>query len=97
MKFDVLWVTAVFLLQLGSVELDIYPGWQASESLRWLRCIAVAVEMAVAQILKLHLTSWKVFFAVVSGTDGLLSSALLWMPPRCFTAMFLLTQSQHET
>ena len=49
---------------------------QASESLRWLRCIplqlvlgAVAVEISVAQILKLHLSFVKVSVAVADGAD----------------------------
>ena len=47
--------------------------------LGWLRCIplqmvlvAVAVEMSVAQILKLHLSFVKVSVAVVAGANGLI-------------------------
>ena len=58
-----LWVAAVLRLTLGSAERFGWPGYVASESLEWLRCIplqlvlvAVAVEMSVIQMLKLFLS-----------------------------------------
>ena len=65
------------LLPLSSAERVGLSGLLASESLGWLKCIplqlvlvAVAVKMSVAQMLKLHGSSWKVSVAVVAGTDG---------------------------
>ena len=61
-KSAALWVAAVLWLPLGSAEWVGWAGLLASESLGWLRCIplqlvlvAVAVEMSVAQMFKLHL------------------------------------------
>ena len=57
-------------------------------SMGWLRCIllqlqlaAVAVEMSVAQMLKLHLSYVKLSVAVVAGADNhiLLSCFECWL------------------
>ena len=98
MKLAALWIAVVLWLSLDSAEQVGWPGLLTSESLGWLRCIplqlvlvAVAVEMSVAQMLTLHLRSWKVAVAVVAGADG--SFPLLcfgvWMLLRSFTASFV--------
>ena len=63
MKLAALWLIAVLWLPLVSAERVAWSGLQVSESQRWLRCFplqlvlfAVAVEMSVAQKLKLHLS-----------------------------------------
>ena len=69
-----LWVAAVLWLALSSSGCFGWAGLLASESLGWLRCIPlwlvlvdVAVQMAVAQMLKLHL---NVSVAVVSEANS---------------------------
>ena len=67
---------AVLCLLPGSAEQIGQPGLKASVSLGWLRCIplqlemaAVAFEMSVAQMFKLHLSYMKVSVAVAAGAD----------------------------
>ena len=69
---------SVLWLPLDSAERVGLPGLQACESLGWLRCFplklvlfTVAVEMTVAQMLKLHLSFVKVSVALVAGPYGL--------------------------
>ena len=71
-KSAALWITAAVLwLSLGCA------GWMTClESFRWLQCIplqlvlaALAVEMSVAHMLKLHLSSVTVSAAVAAWAD----------------------------
>ena len=57
-----------------SVKVSVLEGlgcW-LSKTMKEISCplVAVAVEMSVAQMLKLYLSSKKVSVAVVAGTDG---------------------------
>ena len=65
--------------------------WLA-ESLGWLRCfllqlvlVAMAVEISLAQILKLHLSFVKVSVTEVGGADG-------FLPLPCFGCCLVVSQ-----